>query len=169
MSRHSALEDLRATTLKAVTGTLRKLEYLAGLRNREGTYLHWGLARIHGELAASRALEQEHRLVITKILSTPLQGLVSDAEKSSELAGVAPPVYLQRLLQQEGLLPPEPGGGSERHLSSVLQALWHLTRARPDATHPASLQRRQPGLPLPLPADSEELAPEPATEGGIAE
>jgi hypothetical protein len=138
MSRNSALEDLRATTLKAIAGTLRKLEYLAGLRNPEGTYLHWGLARIHGELAAARALEQEHRMVISKILSTPLERLVSDAERSSEGAGVTPPVYVERLLQQEGLLPPEPGGGSERHLNSVLQALWHLTRSRPDATHPVS-------------------------------
>jgi hypothetical protein len=138
MSRNSALQDLRATTLRAISGTLRKLEYLAGLRDAQGTYTHWGLARVHGELAATRALEEEHRLLISKILSTPLQRLLADVEKSSELAGVTPPAYLEHLKKQTALLPPEPGGGSERHLNSVLEALSSLTKSRAGATRPTS-------------------------------
>src|SRR5271165_1702204 len=120
MTFHSALEDLRATTLKAVSGSLRKLEYLAGLRNSAGNYSHWGLARVHGELAANRALEQEHRLVVSKILSTPLQRLLADAEQASGHNGLSPADYVEGLLQRNRLLPAQPGAGAERHLNSVL-------------------------------------------------
>src|ERR1700729_1458852 len=105
MSRTSALEDLRATTLKAMSGTLQKLEYLARLRDPQGSYSHWGLTRVHGELAATRALEQEHRQLISKILSMPLQRLVTEVEKTSHLAGETPSDYLCRLSKLDGLLP----------------------------------------------------------------
>src|ERR1700690_3234141 len=65
MTLNSALADLRATTLKAISGTLRKLQYLAGLRDAAGTYTHWGLARVHGELAATKALAEEHRSLVS--------------------------------------------------------------------------------------------------------
>jgi hypothetical protein len=134
MTLNSALEDLRTTTLRAISGSLRGLEYFAGLRNSEGTYAHWGLARVHGDLPAAKALEQEHRLLVSRILSTPLQRLLGDVEQSSQTADTTPALYLERLIHDLDLLPPEPGAGAARHLSSVLHALSALARVPADAT-----------------------------------
>jgi hypothetical protein len=133
MTLNSALEDLRTTTLKAISGMLRRLEYFAGLRTAEGTYNHWGLARVHGDLAAARAIEQEHRAVVSGILSTPIQGLLADVERCSELAGTTPALYVEKLIQEGNLLPPNPGAGATRHFNSVLHALSGLAKVPPGA------------------------------------
>jgi hypothetical protein len=138
MTLHSALEDLRATTLGAISGTLRKLEYLAGLRGPRGTYSHWGLARIHGELAASKALEEEHHSLISTVLGTPIQSLLQDVEAASQIEQISPVQYVAKLKEEPGLLPPNPGAGSAQHLSSVLDALLSLLRHRRGANRPVS-------------------------------
>ncbi len=139
MTLISALEDLQETTLRAITGCLRKLEYVAGLRNQTGTYTHWGLVRVHGEGTAEKALTQAHRVLLSEVLSTPLRSLEEDAKRSSQLAGVPAKVYLEQLSGGEGkLLPPSPGAGSARHLRSVLHALSSLLgHQRPGAIPPA--------------------------------
>jgi len=131
----SALEDLQQTTLHAITGCLRKLEYVGGLRNQEGTYTHWGLVRVHGERTAEKALAEAHRVLLSEVLSTPLRNLERDAARSSELAGMPAKLYLEQLSGgSSNLLPLSPGAGSERHLSSVLHALSSLlTRQTPGA------------------------------------
>jgi hypothetical protein len=138
MALNSALEDLRGTTLQAISGSLRRLEYLARLRTLQGTYVHWGLARVHGSAAATKALEQEHRAVVSKILSTPIQRLLAEVEECSRQAGVTPGQYLEKLSQELNLLPPEPGAGSTQHLNSVLRTLSSLVKNQPAATHPVS-------------------------------
>jgi hypothetical protein len=135
MTFHSALEDLRITTLDSFSGSLRKLEYLAGLRTVQGTYTHWGLARLHGDLAARKALEQEHRLVVSLVLATPLQLLLEDVDQSSRSQQLTPLQFLAKLKSEPGLLPPNAGVGSAEHLSSVLDALSSLVHHRLGATH----------------------------------
>jgi hypothetical protein len=139
MTLVSALEDLQETTLRAIAGCLRKLEYVGGLRNKDGTYTHWGLVRVHGEGTAEKALTQAHRALLSQVLSTPLRNLERDVAQSSELAGIPVKMYLERLSGGSSqLLPPNPGAGSERHLSSVLHALASLLpRQTPGATPPA--------------------------------
>lgn len=138
MTLISALEDLQETTLRAITGCWRKLEYVAGLRTKEGTYTHWGLVRVHGEGTAEKALAQAHRTLLSEVLSTPLRNLERDAEQSSELAGVPAKSYLEQLSgESSNLLPPSPGAGSARHLNSVLHALSSLLpHQRPGAIPP---------------------------------
>lgn len=138
MTFHSALEDLRATTLDAISGSLRKLEYLAGLRSSRGTYDHWGLARVHGESAANKVIEEEHRLLASTVLATPIQLLLEDVEQSSQLERVTPAQYVAKLERDPRLLPPNPGAGSEEHFSSVLHALSSLVRNRRGASRPTS-------------------------------
>ena len=139
MTLNSALEDLQETTLQAVAGCLRKLEYVAGLRSKAGTYTHWGLVRVHGEGTAERALAQAHRALLSEVLATPLRNLEEDAGRSSQLAGLPARAYLEQLSGGiSGLLPPSPGAGSARHLSSVLHALSSLLADRtPGANPPA--------------------------------
>src|ERR1700685_4343364 len=96
MTLISALEDLQETTLRAVTGCLGKLEYVAGLRSKAGTYTHWGLVRVHGEGTAEKALTQAHRAMLSEVLSTPLRKLEEEAERSSQSAGLPPNAYLQK-------------------------------------------------------------------------
>jgi hypothetical protein len=127
MTLFSALEDLQETTLRAFTGCLNKLEYLSGLRDKEGTYDHWGLTRVHGDLPAKRALARAHRSLLSKVLAMPIRNLLEDAKQSSEVAGVPPATYAERLAATN-LLPHEPGAGSARHLSSVLHALSSLLK-----------------------------------------
>jgi hypothetical protein len=138
MTFSSALEDLRATTLKSITGSLRRLEYLAGLRDESGTYDHWGLTRVYGQEAANKALEQGHRLLVSYLLSTPVQRLLIDVEQCSQLERLSPAEYLQRLSRGPNLLPADPGAGSERHFNSVLLALSSLVEDQPGATRQTS-------------------------------
>jgi hypothetical protein len=139
MTLISALEDLQETTLKAVAGCLRALEYVSGLRDKERGYGHWGLAQVHGDSAAKRALAVAHRSTLSKVLAMPFRQLVEDAEKSSELAELSPAAYTERLAANTtNLLPPEPGAGSARHLNSVLHALSSLLKnPKRDANPPA--------------------------------
>lgn len=139
MTLHSALEDLQKTTVRAVVGCLSKLEYLAGLRGDNGSYEHWGLARVHGDLAARRALAQAHRSLLSNVLATPIRNLVEEVEQSSAVDGLSPTTYVEKLAAtSQVLLPPGPGAGSARHLHSVLHALSSLLRnPKPDANRPA--------------------------------
>ena len=83
MTLISPLEDLQESTLKAIAGSLPRLEYVARLRDKEGEYSHWGLVRVYGEGNAAKALSQAHRDVLSQILSTPLRNLVRDVQQSS--------------------------------------------------------------------------------------
>jgi hypothetical protein len=134
----SAQQDLRDTTLKAISGGLNKLQYLVDLRDTGSSYSHWGLSRTHGEQAASKALAEEHRELISTLLATPVRILLKDVQRCSEAAGIAPAVYLEGLCAKRTalLLPPEPSAGSERHLNSVLRALSELVKSQSDATRP---------------------------------
>jgi hypothetical protein len=142
MTVTSPLEDLYRSTLRAITGALRKLEYLAGLREPGGkNYVHWGFARVYGEIPASRTLQQAHRQTLSEVLSTPLEKLAGDAATSSS-GGTdsSVQIYLEQLGgKKKGLLPLDPPPGAERHLNSVLHALSALEKNRTqDATPPAS-------------------------------
>jgi hypothetical protein len=141
MTVNSPLEDLYRSTLRAITGLLRKLEYLAGLRDSEGkSYAHWGFARVYGDIPATKTLKQAHQKALSQVLSTPMQQLMGDAEESSSEVGIPAQIYLEQLeAKKEELLTFDPGAGTERHLNSVLHALSALEKSRiQDATRQAS-------------------------------
>jgi len=135
MTLQSAFEDLQETTLKSISSPLRRLEYVAHLRDRSGDYSHWGLNRVYGREGAAKALTQAHRAVVSQVLSTPLRSLVGDAEQAAGPAGSDGKEFLEKLaVEGKELLPKAPEAGSERHLTSVLHALSSLLRNRtPDA------------------------------------
>lgn len=128
MTLKSALEDLLGTTLAGVVGIAGKIEYIASLRDtNSGAYSHWGLTRSYGEAAAQRALAEAHRLLFLKLLRTPLRVLRDDVEVSSGALQMSAGEYVERLRSRmPALLPPDLGGGSARHFSSVLQVLSTL-------------------------------------------
>jgi hypothetical protein len=131
MTLKSIAEDLQERTLRAVGGLLGKLVYLASLREADGTYVHWGLARVHGEAATQRALSEAHRGLVAKVLRMPLRKLLEDMEDSSGSKEFEQAEFLKQLNSRSTqLVPPGPGVGSVRHLNSVLHALSSLVKHR---------------------------------------
>jgi hypothetical protein len=140
MTLKSALQDLKETTLVAVSGLLGKLRYLASLRHSQGRYQHWGMSLLHGPESSQRALKTAHAEVVTDVLRTPLATLVEDLHRSSQDSGVAADAYVEGMRGQfEALLPGERSDSpSASHLNSVLVALSSLEKSRARATRSTS-------------------------------
>lgn len=145
MTLKSALQDLRETTLAAISGLLAKLAYLGSLRRREGGYLHWGLSLLHGEEASNRALKVAHTEVLSAVLRTPISHLVEDLRESSQASRKPADAYVEDMREQFiELLPSPEDTVSARHLNSVLVALSSLAKSQKRATPSASLPPQPP-------------------------
>jgi hypothetical protein len=145
MTLKSALQDLRETTLAAVSGALAKLAYLGSLR-RDGSYLHWGMSLLHGDESSERALKAAHTEVLSTVLRTPLNDLLEDLRESSEDSRITAAAYVEGMREQfPELLPSPEDPASARHLNSVLVALSSLEKNQKRATPSASSQLPQPG------------------------
>jgi len=140
MTLKSALQDVRETTLAAVSGLLAKLAYLASLRRTEGRYEHWGLQSVYGVESADRALKTAHAEVVVGILRTRLAALSADLRNCSEMRGIGAQDYIEDLRDQFAQLLPAGRENSPTsvHLNSVLVALSSLERNRAHATRSAS-------------------------------
>ncbi len=139
MSLLSALDDFLQRTLARVPGVLAKLYYFSSLRDDGGSYRHWGMIRSYGEGAAGQAMTEAHQMVLLRLLRTPLNGVVRDAEESAAAYNQSVAEFVRALSsQQGGLLPAQIGGGSARHFNSVLQVLACLAPAGTGSNRPAS-------------------------------
>lgn len=140
MSLKSALQDIKETTLSAVSGLLGKLSYLASLRGNGGRYEHWGMETVHGAEPSARAMRQAHIEVVAKILRMPLPTLLDDLRQSSESSGIAGSEYVEKMRGRFDDLLPEgrQNTPASTHLNSVLVALLSLERNRGRATRSAS-------------------------------
>lgn len=139
MTLKSALQDLRETTLAAISGLLAKLAYLASLRRREGGYLHWGMSLIHGEEASDRALKAAHTDVLATVLRTPIAELVEDLKDSSLDSRKTAGAYVEGMREQfNELLPSPQDKAAASHLNSVLVALSSLEKNQKPATRSTS-------------------------------
>jgi len=139
MTLKSALQDVKETTLSAISGLLGKLSYLASLR-RHGRYDHWGMQIVHGEESSERALKTAHAEVVARVLQTPLGVLAEDLQDSSRGSGVAPQAYVEEMREHfDALLPGDrQDTPSSAHLNSVLLALSSLEQNRGRATRSTS-------------------------------
>jgi len=139
MTLRSALDDLRETTLAAVSGLLAKLRYLSSIRRREGENKHWGLSLVHGDEASDRALKAAHSEALSAVLRTPISGLVEDLRESNRETGEAASASVDRMREDlDELLPSPDDEASARHLNSVLVALSSLEKSRKRATRSTS-------------------------------
>jgi hypothetical protein len=131
MTFQSPFDDFVLNSLAAITGLFGKLEYVAGLRQSNGAYGHWGLARVHGENAAHEAALEAHRLLFSRVLSTPLAHLLEDVAVSQSGGSLEVEGYLKYLSERLPVLAPlEAGNGPVLHFNSVLHAISALARAR---------------------------------------
>ncbi|MGA7219074.1 MAG: hypothetical protein WBX38_12195 [Candidatus Sulfotelmatobacter sp.] len=139
MTLKSALQDLRETTLAAVSGLLAKLAYIASLRRREGGYTHWGLSLLHGEDASDRALKAAHSQALSAVLRAPIADLVEDLRESNRDGDKTAAEYANGMRGQcRQLLPSENDEVAARHLNSVLVALSSLEQNQKPATRSTS-------------------------------
>lgn len=142
MALRSPLEDFESTTLGAIPGLLGRLHYLAGLHDGRGRYSHWGMARVHGEEGARRAIRTSHAAVLAQVLRAPLRVLDEDLRCSASSAHTTAAEFLLSLKQLvPQVLPERSVEASEKHFMAVLHALSVLAanqgRAnRPDASRP---------------------------------
>jgi hypothetical protein len=135
MTLRSALQDLRETTLAAVSGLLAKLAYLGSLRRGGGVYEHWGLALVYGQEASNRALRTAHSEILSKVLRCPISKLEEDLHESSGAAQLSPAEYVASMQKQGPCLLPSPQDeAAASHLNSVLLALSKLQKNRKAAT-----------------------------------
>ena len=146
MTLKSAVQDLRETTLAAVSGLLAKLAYLGSLRQREGGYMHWGMSLVHGEESSDRALKTAHTEVLATVLRTPISELVEDLHESSQNSKKTTGAYVEGMREQfSGLLPSSQDAASASHLNSVLVALSSLEKHQKPATPSVSSRPPQSG------------------------
>ncbi len=139
MNFQSPFDDFVLNSLAAIAGLLGKLEYVAGLRQGDGSYCHWGLARVHGENAAHQAAREAHRVLFFKVLTTPLPHLLDDAAHSQPDLSLGVNDYLEYLSQRLPMLTPAGAGeGPILHFNSVLHAVSALARAQNRTNPPAS-------------------------------
>ena len=127
MARKSALEDFESTTLGAIPGLLAKLHYIATLHDGHGSYAHWGMGRVHGKEGARRAIRAAHTTVLTQVLRSSLRLLDQDLRRSAASGQITEHeflVSLKKLAPQA--LPDRSVAASEKHLTTVLQALSAL-------------------------------------------
>jgi hypothetical protein len=124
---NSAVDDFSRLTLGAIPGTLGKLLYVAGLRQTNGAYYHWGLTRTHGEKTADLAIGEAHSHLFSSLLRTPIRNLWQEAGSLAEEQNTEVRVYVDCLIQKGDLLiPVELHGGGRHHFNSVLLALCCL-------------------------------------------
>ncbi len=138
MTLRSALQDLRDTTLSALSGLLAKLAYLGSLRRGEGGYYHWGLSRVHGEEASNRALKAAHTETLSKVLRSPIASLEEELQQPD--AGGESLVNRMQTHVNE-LLPSPADKTARRHINSVLLALSLLEKSRLQK-HPPEKNRK---------------------------
>ena len=140
MPLKSALQDVKETTLRAVSGLLGKLAYLASLRHGNRRYEHWGMEVVHGAESSERAIRTAHGEVVASVLRTPLATLADDLKESSRGSGIAAAAYVEELRENFDNLLPDGRQNTpvSTHLSSVLQALSSLERNRGRATRSTS-------------------------------
>jgi len=140
MTLKSALQDVKETTLAAVSGLLGKLAYLASLRRAEGRYEHWGIKAVHGAESSERALKTAHGEIVASVLRMPLARLEDDLQESSRNSGVAARAYIEGMRETfDDLLPGDRRDLPEAsHLNSVLVALSSLEKNRARATRSTS-------------------------------
>ena len=112
----SVKDDFLQRTLANVSGRLGKLAYVSELREND-RYVHWGLTRIYGDEATQRALREVHRALFLQVLRTPLRQLVEDVVPSAAGKCVDPTQFVESLVRNSTLLPPEMGGGSLEPIS----------------------------------------------------
>ncbi len=143
MRLKSALEDFETNTLGAVPGLLGRLSYVGRLQDGNGTYDHWGLARVYGSDAAQSAIRASHRVLLSEVLKKPLAVLLRDVPASCSNEHLTEKEFITSLTLAHPELKP-PSSAALAHLRSVLSALSALVESQDHANLRRASQLPQP-------------------------
>ncbi len=133
----SPVEDFVKQTLASVRGTLEQLRFAGELRESDGRYHHWGLARIYGDRNAHEAISEVHTNLYLQILATRIQDLYAEAGETARDSSLQD--YVRGLKDLKGqLLPNDLGGGLPDHFSLTLETLSRLAKHSRRPTHPGA-------------------------------
>jgi hypothetical protein len=125
----SASEDFTRRTLSEIPGLLSRLAYVVRLRDKNGDYCHWGLARTHGTTAATEAMRRAHTELLTQVLRTPLPQLVRELEDPQVAFGL-PQVVLEKSALLQSIVPPGAHAAMLGHAKATILALRALEDAK---------------------------------------
>src|SRR5579872_1139690 len=125
---HLSVEDeFVLKTLKKIPGRLGKLEYLNGLRDKDGDLRHWGLEKIHGVEQSRKALHTAYLKMLHEMLITPLREMWEEMIEICEANDKAPmekTFVLRKAVLQS--MPSELGKAQRAHLTLILDVLCSL-------------------------------------------
>jgi len=125
-------------SLEAVPGLWNKLHYLARLR-QDQSYEHWGLIKIHGEEAATDAMREVHRILVTETLRRSLPELLEELNRFVKEEGDAALTLVSELIEKRGLsLPPGTPEAPTKHFSYAMSVVSSLLKARNLSSRPTS-------------------------------
>jgi hypothetical protein len=130
MPLFSALEDFTRRTLSGITGLLSRLGYITSLRDEKGNYSHWGLARAHGNAAATEAMGRAHLEVLTQVLRTPLSQLMREVEDPQQVALGASQVLFKKSAPLRSIVPTGAHPATLSHAKATVLALRALQDAK---------------------------------------
>ena len=115
MSLLNANEDFVIRSLGALGSLWERLAYVAGLRNSNGRYEHWGMSQTHGRNTAQKAMAEAHSDLFQQTLSTPLR------ELQEAFSRAIPPA------SKENYVPEDTKGCCPEHMEYVVEALTALS------------------------------------------
>lgn len=130
MPLFSASEDFTRRTLSAISGLLSRLAYISSLRDEQGNYRHWGLARTHGDAAAAEAMRRAHLDLLEEVLRTPLCQLMRELEYPQQVAPGAPQVLLKESAPLQSIAPAGAQTATCSHAQATILALCALQDPR---------------------------------------
>jgi hypothetical protein len=132
----SASEDLAIRTLRHLPGALSRLLYLVTLRDDDGNYRHWGMARVFGDEAAMQAASEAHKAAFNEVLQKPLEELWCELADLEKRGGIAKAQRLDELaLAGQKLIPADCSEAAEYHFSSVLHVLRELAQSSAESSN----------------------------------
>jgi hypothetical protein len=151
VTMRNAFEDLQQRTLSQIHCDFARLIYLASMRDyNSAIYHHEGLAARYGQEQARDALQASHRDIFCRLVSLPLEGLVTELEAYVRASHEAPEGFIhawQELEPYRVAVPMEADSTMVQLFLSNIRLALEVLRFRQNQS-----QARQPASsPQPLP------------------
>ncbi len=119
-------ENFERLVLARIGTAMRKLAYLASLRNSEGQLRHWGLERAYGELTAHEALKEKRDSIVVMINTMAYEELWGEAKAVLEAGHDEIDLIIAELRVKAGTNLSRP---EELQANSIAEMIWELSQA----------------------------------------
>ena len=135
----NATDDFLSRSLGTLRGFFDRLEYIAELRQPDGSYAHWGLSREYGQSAAQLAIKDAHQFNFRLTLRQPCATLCDEVQISAKDRNTDLQSYFAELSEQsERMITPAAGMAQSKHFHFILLVQKNLAKFREQTTHQAA-------------------------------